>query len=92
MSTALASYMSRYSTYASAIRAIKPNMTFMLGELASNSDPTLTQILGSSFQTGQCCQSYREHLRQRLQLERTWHIGRARKVTREYDSLFVRFL
>lgn len=46
MSTALTSYMSRYSAYSTAIRAIKPDITFMLGEIANNSDPTLAQILG----------------------------------------------
>ena len=45
MTDALNTYMARYQTYATSIRKVKPDITFILGELANNSDPKLSQIL-----------------------------------------------
>jgi hypothetical protein len=45
MTGALNAYMTRYQTYAASIRKIKTGITFILGELANNSDPKISQIL-----------------------------------------------
>jgi hypothetical protein len=42
---AMESYANRYLSYASAIRAACPGVTFILGELSCNTDPDLTVML-----------------------------------------------
>jgi hypothetical protein len=43
---AIAEYAARYARYRSALRAIAPNASFVLGELSCNREPELSAILG----------------------------------------------